>query len=545
MLYYNTIRYLKPVQIFGRVWFKLRKPAIFTYLNIAFPGLPLRWISPGVKQQSLIGEKRFRFLNTEYSLKKPTDWYSSDMEKLFLYHLHYFDDLNAEKSPQRRQWHIELIDSWIKENTTGQHEGWEPYPLSLRITNWIKWLLQGNDPPPKMLDSLMSQVDYLSKRIEFYLQGNHLLANAKALLFGGLFFKHIGKIWYQQGLSILNKQLPQQILVDGGHIERSTQYHCLVLEDILDCINILQAYNHKIPSKWPEYVGNMLKWLSVMRHPDGEIALFNDAALNAALHPTQLFDYAKRLGLNFDKPKDSIFLSETGYVRLIKGRIHILIDVAPLGPDYLPGHAHADTFTFECSLEQQRVIVNSGTSTYEKNVERLRQRGTSAHNTLVIDNQNSSEVWDSFRVARRAKVRNIIYSITDRCEISAVHDGYCRLGRQIIHKRTWQIDESSLLIIDDVVGTGQHYFSLPFHVYPNLAIKQMGNHCFAIFHGNKFLARLELDDKLDGEIASSTYHPEFGLSIPSKKIIGVGSFNLPLRLTSKIACSALAKEIIL
>ena len=362
------------------------------------------------------------------------------MDKLFLYHLHYFDDLNAEHSAQRYQWHIELIYDWIQDNAPAKHEGWEPYPLSLRIVNWIKWLLRGNEPPRGMLDSLMTQTHCLSQRVEFHLQGNHLIANAKALLFAGLFFLDAGKKWYQQGISILKKQLPKQILSDGGHIERSTQYHCLVLEDILDCINMLQASGHEIPSNWQTHVYQMLNWLNVMCHPDGEIALFNDAALKMAIHPSQLFTYAKRLGFNIDKHNDSVLLPQTGYARLSKGRIQVFIDTAPLGPDYLPGHAHADTFTFECSLDQQRIIVNSGTSTYEKNAERLRQRGTLAHNTLVIDGQNSSEVWGSFRVAKRAKVHNMTYQFHNRCKITSTHNGYHHLRGKIIHKRTWNFE---------------------------------------------------------------------------------------------------------
>ena len=41
-----------------------------------------------------------------------------------------------------------------------------------------------------------------------------------------------------------------------------------------------------------------------------------------------------------------------------------LLDVARVGPDYLPGHAHADTLSFELSLYDRRTIVNCGISQY-------------------------------------------------------------------------------------------------------------------------------------------------------------------------------------
>jgi len=44
-------------------------------------------------------------------------------------------------------------------------------------------------PSSGMLESLAIQAGYLRKRLEIHLLGNHLLANAKALVFAGLFFR--------------------------------------------------------------------------------------------------------------------------------------------------------------------------------------------------------------------------------------------------------------------------------------------------------------------------------------------------------------------
>ena len=138
------------------------------------------------------------------------------------------------------------------------------------------------------------------------------------------------------------------------------------------------------------------------------------------------------------------WLRDSGYVRLAAGPAVALLDVAPLGPDYLPGHAHADTLSFELSLFGQRVIVNGGTSRYGSGPERLAERGTAAHSTVQIDGADSSEVWGGFRVARRARPRDVRVhpgldplppvlspAAAGACagvlEVSAAHDGYCRL----------------------------------------------------------------------------------------------------------------------
>ena len=115
----------------------------------------------------------------------------------------------------------------------------------------------------------------------------------------------------------------------------------------------------------------------------------------------------------------------------------LLIDVAPIGPDYIPAHAHADSLSYEFSMCEQRIVVNSGVSHYQKGEARDFQRGTAAHSTIEIDCKNSSEIWDSFRVARRAKVYKVSLDENNRIVITAEHDGYLRLKKQCIHKRTW------------------------------------------------------------------------------------------------------------
>ena len=81
----------------------------------------------------------------------------------------------------------------------------------------------------------------------------------------------------------------------------------------------------------------------------------------------ELKKYALRLGVEYKNIKFNkvTHLADSGYVRLDYGDLIGLLDVAPIGPDYLPGHAHADTLSFEISLFGQRILVNGGTSEYK------------------------------------------------------------------------------------------------------------------------------------------------------------------------------------
>ena len=133
------------------------------------------------------------------------DWNRADWPKLWLYNLHYFDDLVADGAEGRADWHRALISRWIAENLPAAGNGWEPYPISLRLVNWCKWLLAGNEPVEGMLDSMAVQARYLSKRLERHLLGNHLWANLKALIFVGTFFEGRDRI---DGVSVALNCLP-------------------------------------------------------------------------------------------------------------------------------------------------------------------------------------------------------------------------------------------------------------------------------------------------------------------------------------------------
>ena len=145
----------------------------------------------------------------------------------------------------------------------------------------------------------------------------------------------------------------------------------------------------------------MIFWLNAMTHPDGNISFFNDAAFGIAVPSSELNSYATKLGHKISSiPEGLTYLEESGYVRVTKGGFTLLIDVAPVGPDYIPAHAHADTLSYEFSSKKQRVVVN-WTSHYYPGSARDFQRGTSAHSTVEVDSMNSTEVWHSFRVARQ------------------------------------------------------------------------------------------------------------------------------------------------
>lgn len=517
---FHTLRYLRPVQIYGRLRMKLQRPMVDLSPAPAVRPPIGKWAAPVRREVSLlsISPLTFRFLNEEHAVAEPGDWDNPAINRLWRYNLHYFDDLNARDSELHSECHREWLARWLRENPPARGTGWEPYPSSLRIVNWIKWVLSGNTLPEGGLHSLAVQIRWLARHLEIHLLGNHLLANAKALVFAGLFFQGKEAVkWLGQGMEILARELPEQILPDGGNFERSPMYHGIIMEDLLDLINLYRAFSREIPTDWENVHYRMRAWLKAMIHPDGKIALFNDAAFGIAPEWDELDAYAGRLGLpRQEYPSRSLTrFSETGYIRCEGGEGVLLLDVAPVGPDYLPGHAHADTLNFEFSLFGRRVIVDSGTSTYENNENRQRQRGTAAHNTVTIDGENSSEVWGGFRVARRARPFDLeVENRAGKVRVTCAHDGYRRLPGRVVHRREWRLDSHSLHVRDAVEGKFREGIAR-YHFHPEVEVKLLGpkEGRGALPGGRPFSIRVERGAM---RLVGSTYHPEFNIDLPNR-----------------------------
>lgn len=512
--YWRTLRHLHPQQVVGRIRFRLARPR--PDLRPSPPRRTRRgpWTVPARREVSLIGDATFSFLGERHALDA-IGWDDPAIAKLWRYNLHYFDDLNAVDAEQRAGAHANLIRRWIAENPPCAGTGWEPYPVSLRIVNWIKWAMGGSTLSPAATQSLSVQARWLCRRLETHLLGNHLFANAKALVYAGLFFKgQESDGWLRLGCSILEREVQEQLLPDGGQFERSPMYQALAVEDLLDLVNLIDALGQTmrpLRSELARRLPAMLRWLNALSHPDGSLALFNDTAQGIAPTNRELLRYAAALGVVPAPGADAplLHLRETGYLRFAKPPMVALLDLAPIGPDYLPGHAHADTLSFELSLGSRRVIVNGGTSCYGLGSQRLHERSTAAHSTVTVSGQDSSEVWSGFRVGRRA--RPGVPQVTqdgERCEVECTHDGYCHLPGRPLHRRRWSFGPGALTVTD-IVSNPRLAALARFHLAPGLVPRPTGPGVWVISDSSGELCRVAV---LRGEarLEPSTHAQRFG-----------------------------------
>jgi len=412
----RTVIHLKPTQLWFQVWRRVQR-RLGPHPACASGELP-----------------EMTFLNLT---ARPKSWNDASLDMLWRYNLHYCDWLGAEvkKSGEGDQWKVDLVSRWIRENPRGSAPGWDPYPTSLRIVNWVKAIEAGTLGRKDFEASLAAQLDWLASHLEYHILANHYLANLKAMLIGNAVLGRDHARW----MARYRAQLGEQVLSDGGHYERSVMYHAIILEDVLDVIRFCGD-----SAGWLRPVAErMLVFLVNMTGPDGKIALFNDAADGIAKSTAALCDYARSLGVPVPVPQAFADFPETGYSRLTAGGFVLFVDSAPVGPSYQPGHAHADTLTYELYCDGVKVVSDVGTSEY-RGIRRSFERSTSAHNTVEVGGRDSSEVWSSHRVGSRAAIRRRIVSPRT---VEAAHDGY---GAEV--SRTFRLDEGGLRITESHPG---------------------------------------------------------------------------------------------
>jgi uncharacterized heparinase superfamily protein len=481
-----------------------------------------------------ICDHRFNFLNVSREFRS-IPWNETPVSHLWSFNLHYFDyalDLAWAFQQTGNQRYLrrfeELVKDWERATRLGGSGGdaWNPYAVSVRAINWSYVLvLVGDSLDPdfrrQLTDSLHRQIVFLSSRLEWHLLGNHLLRNLQAIALAGLLFEGSARSWLEDGTAQLWRELDEQFLPDGGHFERSPMYQAIALGDLLELLVLRMRSGLETASPALDSARKMIIALNCMSRDDGGLRLFNDSANGIAPPLSHLNRLAALIfGNEPEVDREQWELRDTGYFGARQGKFELMLDCGAVGARYQPGHAHCDILSYELDYDGNRFVVDSGVSGYEGDSFREYARSTRAHNTLMIDGNEQSEVWGTFRVARRAMVSEARPDHRERSEF-VFYGGY-RPYRQpgASHSRTFRLTESHLQIVDRVRGADGAAITSFVHLHPDCLVEAIEqgfrisrlNRTLILSHVGFDTARL-----LRGETrpAQGWFLPEFGKSIPN------------------------------
>jgi uncharacterized heparinase superfamily protein len=550
-LYVSTVRQLRAAQIAHRARLRTQRlllahlPRPLTRpLSVRvppYPGWPRNFVpvdartTDGFPSAEANAQGRFEFVGEERELGQPVDWQQMDAPQLWRYHLHYYEwGWSFARHPEPA-WASEtfrqLWRSWRSSAVWGRCDAWTPYVASVRawsLCGLYEPLVAGTVDNADFLQDLGAHAGFISNHLEFDVGGNHLVKNLKALIGLGMFLNASKLI--ERGLDRLRRQLEIQVLADGGHFERSPSYHCQVLGDLIDVANLLRTAREPLPAWLGAAINAMRGWLGAMLLPDGDVPLFNDCTLVGET----------RIDLLEPAPPPAarlIVLQPSGYVVVRPdARLHLVADVGLPCPRELPAHAHADCLSFELAVDGRRTVVDTGTSTYAAGPRRQYERSTTAHNTVQIDGADQTEVWATFRAARRAIPRlERADDDGETIEITASHDGYERLSGRPRHRRTWRVGRAMIEVIDEIDGEGGHVLASRFHLAPQLPVTIDGE---AVSAG---AVQINIEGAT-AQLQACEVADRFGEPLPALCLLASADARLPHRMRARFALTSPCRE---
>jgi hypothetical protein len=411
-----------------------------------------------------------------------------------------------------------LIEDWQSRTFVGEHWKWQPTIASIRLENLmyafaLVWNREGaasDRARRRWANLLINHVRYIEENLEIASANNHLIFNLVAVLHFYLSIEHkdafrgiIDRHWM-----MLEEQLEEQILKDGGSCELSTYYHMIIAYWLISLLVLSRSQKSKSAEFLVPLLQKMLFWFKMVLRPDNSIPLLGDsysesqfcnpndllilsglilndlesAQLSNKILTQNVVQFLNRESVEYYQSieqarvrRDSYYFQDSGRC-CFRSHLHeidefyAIFDCGSVGYAKNPAHGHADALSFEISVRGKPVFVDTGVSGYEESKWRNYFRGTRSHNTAVIDSQDQSILWKAtrFKSSANVKVHQLSFSDTEDL-IKASHDGYSRLADPVLHTRCFRVNKSSseVLIADSFSGRCSHQLDLLFHLSPD------------------------------------------------------------------------------
>ncbi len=408
---------------------------------------------------------------------------------LWLRDLRAFAQQEKSCAAQARRQARLMIRSWVQMNGRWHAGAWDAGVAGDRVAMWISGYeffaqysgldcdVAGDDDDEfqdLFFESLSRQACHLSRVLSKggAVNGVDALRAIKGLLYAGLAFEG-REAWVVQSLDLLKGQISSQIAADGSHRSRSSLLLLDALQIFLDIRTALVAGDYPLPEGFLHVIEKMASALLFFRYSDRGLAVFNGA---------QTGDYARLdavLAQAGGRGKSVKSLPSAGFEKMTLGRTCVMFDCGKVPCAPFDKVAHAAPLSFEMSYGRERLFVNCGTHTGEDAAGaqwRDLLRGTSAHNTLCLDDRNACEIAESGHFSRRVQRSGSSREETkDAVLVEASHDGYEALNGFVHRRRLYLSSGGDDLRGEDVLSA--HYvpvrpvaFSLRFHLHPRVMV---------------------------------------------------------------------------
>jgi hypothetical protein len=461
------------------------------------------------------------------------------------------------------------LDSWLRQNPYGMGMNWRSgLELGIRLINWV-WAIDliresgviSDELNTRLMDSVSRHIWEIDRK---YSRGsssnNHLIGEAAGVFVASSYFKNLkySSKWREKSRQILNREILNQTYQDGGTKEQALGYHFFVLQFFTIAGIIARVTGDDMSPLYWSRLGKMYEFLGSIFEGGGNLPVFGDCddgyVLDIGNNPHDIRQWFAIGAVLFNRsdfkmwadncteslewmPIESVHknfssiqiqqrkligskaFNETGYYLLQCGNrdspdcISVVFDCGPLGMGALAAHGHADALSFTLRAFGRDILVDPGTYDYFT-YPACRQyfRSTKAHNTIVIDEQNQSEISGLFLWGRKANAKCLDWRPDDfGGVVIGEHDGYSNLHDPVIHRRSIELDgqKKQVIVRDEIVCKEEHKIDIYFHLSEFCAIIKKSENNFLIDTG-KGTINLKLDRNLIAEVFYGSENPLSG-----------------------------------
>ncbi len=399
----------------------------------------------------------------------------------------------------------QLVD-WISKNKPPikreeKSSTWRLMEVALRLrVSWIpSFGLFYNSPVFTdeakiiMLRSIYDHARFLSY---FKTTRNHLLRESNGLAHTSICFPEFGdtKSWLKIALTRFENEIKRQINQDGSHIEMSTGYQWLAVDEFETMYKLLKTNNLSLPNEnLSVFLEKMYSMLAYLVRPDGTFPEINDGFIrwsySRLAQAGKMFDrddmiYIGTAGKKGSVPRKTSFgFNDAGlYVMRsdwTKDACYLIFDAGPYGGP----HGHEDKLSIELYALGQPFIVDSGSYTYDReDPYRNYFVGSQGHNTILVDGLSQIRRWNRINMKPKpAKGSYATWVSRPKFDYvsSTYNDGY---GQFSLNKPKDPIVISDVrhtrkilfvkphywILVDELQATKNHDYQLLYHISPDL-----------------------------------------------------------------------------
>jgi uncharacterized heparinase superfamily protein len=418
---------------------------------------------------------------------------------------------------------------WIADNPSGRGINWaSSLELAMRAIAWLWTLHLLRDAPRPdaaerraIVGCLRVHGTHIARHLSTWFSPNtHLTGEALGLLYLGVAVPSLPRAsqWRRLGLDVLARETERQVRPDGTYFEQTLWYQGYTADFLLHALRLARHAGMDVPAAMRARTEAAAVALLHGLRPDGEVARIGDDdggrlcgidALAPADHRTTIglatleFGWPERPALLREPPAALAWVAGTeGLAELrrrppapplpsrgfVDGGLYrlahadgacILIDAGPHGA--LTGaHAHADAMSFEWWARDRAIVVDAGTGAYVGPV-RDRLRRTAAHNTLVLDGNDSSIPAGPFRWARTASVTVHMWHSAEGWDwLDAEHDGFSAPAAPRRHRRRVLRLDDAWLLLDEWSAERRVAPEVRLHVAPGLRVLLEGTRAVVV-----------------------------------------------------------------